>query len=429
MTDPALFAAPDSPVVVVGGSLAGMAVAARLAYRGHHVQLFERTTQLGGHYRRTGLPPVIDLPAVWRDLFMKSGRALDPVLATHDLQWTAVPNVRHRFADGTELDWPTNRGEQTQLITELWGSAPAQRWATLLDQWNTMWQALRTLGLETETTPAAWRAAQPTMFPTQFGKRAALADLTDYLQEPHLAALVSHVAWQHGQDPARLPAFHGYRLAAANIFGRWRLTGNATTNSSPNLLLDLLQDRLRQRKVEIRLESPIEQVAGNTVHSADGPIQARAVICAVSPTQWVSLTRAGHWRGAGRTLHRAARIPWADAPIVSTGTPSPHVELVDHHHRSIQWPAPDTHWSWATENPTASAGPAWRSAATWYALLGPRLGPHYVVGAHTRAGFGSTGELLSAALAAYAVHSDLTGEDIHPSNRNQPPRLRRRPAR
>lgn len=430
MTDPALFATPDSPVVVIGGSLAGMAVAARLAYRGHHVVLFERTAQLGGHHRQIGLPPVLDLPAVWRDLFTKSGRALDRVLASQGVQWVAVPTTRHRFVDGSIVDWPTNLGEQTRLITQQWGPGPAQRWSTLLTQWRSTWQALRPLGLEAETTPAAWRAAQHTLFPTQFGKQATLADLADFLRQPHLAALVNHVAWQHGQDPSRLPAYHGFRLATASIFGRWRLAGTTDTGTaSSQLLLTLLHDRLRQRGVDIRLDTPVRHVVDRTVHTAAESITARAVICAVPPKRWVSLTKAGRWRTSDRALRRLARTESAQLPRLLTGTPSLPDELVDHAERSMHWSTQGQHWSWALPQPAASAGPAWRSAATWQALTGPRLGSHYFVGSHTRAGFGVTGELLSAALSAYAVHADLTGEDIHPTNRNPPPRLRRRPTR
>ena len=45
------------PVVVIGGGLAGLAAAARLAKNGHRVELFERSSSLGGLWAPTELRP------------------------------------------------------------------------------------------------------------------------------------------------------------------------------------------------------------------------------------------------------------------------------------------------------------------------------------------------------------------------------------
>ena len=45
------------PVVVIGGGLAGLAAAARLAKKGHPVELFESTPSLGGRWAAKALRP------------------------------------------------------------------------------------------------------------------------------------------------------------------------------------------------------------------------------------------------------------------------------------------------------------------------------------------------------------------------------------
>ena len=79
---------PD-PVIVIGGSLAGLAAAARLAKAGHAVELYERSDELGGTWApyqlQSGVtvdnaPAIIGFPAPWRDLFRKSGRPLEAEL-------------------------------------------------------------------------------------------------------------------------------------------------------------------------------------------------------------------------------------------------------------------------------------------------------------------------------------------------------------
>ena len=71
---------PD-PVVVIGGGLAGLAAAARLAKAGHQVELYERSETLGGTWAPYRLPSgatvddapsIIGFPAPWRDLFRKA---------------------------------------------------------------------------------------------------------------------------------------------------------------------------------------------------------------------------------------------------------------------------------------------------------------------------------------------------------------------
>ncbi|NLT30514.1 MAG: FAD-dependent oxidoreductase [Propionibacterium sp.] len=425
---PELFADDASPIVVVGGSPAGMAVAVRLAYRGHRVVLLERSAAPGGTWARTGLPPVVELPAVWRDLFTKSGRALDATLTGRGLSWTTAPPVRHRFVDGTEIDWPTNRGEQNRVASVTWGSVVAERWGRLLDDLGAVWQRLRPLGLESDTDPGAWRAAAARLAPPGFGRAATVADLAASLGHPHPAALLHQVAWQRGQDPTRLPAHHAVWPAVARIFGRWQLTDADGAVQPTDVLLDLLAERLTQRRVDVRTGTAVENISGTTVTTSSGVLRARAVICAVTPQQWAALTRPSRWRSADRARRRAAALGWAVAPVIEATGAGDAFETVDHARRAIGWSAPTpTTWVWGTGRPDPAAGPAWTSPRTWEALSGPRIGPHYAVGAHTRAGTGIIGELFSAALASYAVHADLTGEDIHPSNKHQPPRPRRRP--
>lgn len=91
-------------VVVVGGGLAGMASAARLAKLGHEVTLCEAGDRLGGAlapverdgFAWDGGAASTLLPAVLRDLFRKTGRPLE-----RELELVPLDPVReHRFADG-----------------------------------------------------------------------------------------------------------------------------------------------------------------------------------------------------------------------------------------------------------------------------------------------------------------------------------------
>src|SRR3954453_13876492 len=147
------------PVAVIGGGLAGLAAAARLAKAGHPVQLFEREAGLGGSWRAVeqpgvGLvdraPAVLTFPAPWRDLFRKSGRPLEAELARSGHELVPAGRSSDRCEDGSELSLPTERAAQYQALTAAYGEPAARRWRDLLDQLDGVWQVLRPLGLERE---------------------------------------------------------------------------------------------------------------------------------------------------------------------------------------------------------------------------------------------------------------------------------------
>src|SRR3954467_6016965 len=97
-------------VVVIGGGLGGLAVAARLSRLRHDVVVVEATEVVGGMLGRhtsrwfgwdTG-PTTLTLPATLRDLFLKTGRPLETVVELDPLE----PLAHYRFADGTTMDLP-----------------------------------------------------------------------------------------------------------------------------------------------------------------------------------------------------------------------------------------------------------------------------------------------------------------------------------
>ncbi|MGG5886483.1 phytoene desaturase family protein [Falsiroseomonas sp. HC035] len=98
----------DTPIVIVGAGLGGLAAAIHLAARGRQVLVLERAATPGGkvHSIRVGGldvdagPAVLSLPAVFRALFEAGGARLDSHL---DLQ--ALPVLgRHVWPDGRHLD-------------------------------------------------------------------------------------------------------------------------------------------------------------------------------------------------------------------------------------------------------------------------------------------------------------------------------------
>lgn len=95
-------------VHIVGGGLAGLASAIRLAGEGHKVSIFEKNSHLGGKmnlWQSEGYtfdmgPTIITMPAVLERLFASVGRRMSDYLQMVSLD----PQWRTLFADGSQFD-------------------------------------------------------------------------------------------------------------------------------------------------------------------------------------------------------------------------------------------------------------------------------------------------------------------------------------
>ncbi len=436
-----------STIGVVGGSLAGMAAAARLAKAGHRVLLFEAGDRLGGRWAEPGaLPPVFTFPAPWRDLFRKSGRPFDAELARSGHALVPAAPAVHHFADGSSLTLPADRGDQWAVLSEAWGTPAAARWRDLLDDLDERWQLLRRLGLEDEFTDAALTPRRR----QALGLNHSLARMARRFGHPQAAALLRSTAWRIGSRPERTPEFVAVRLALERTFGRWQLTRDGVPVPASELI-ELLATRLELRRVEVRLSEPVTAIAAGCVQSAAGTVEVDAIVATVNPWEYLRLT------GGEPTLRR--RTVWtrpALAPQVLMTTESvstaeqgsgsgtadgarsrslfaavqrPPDAITEHVHHAatgvrVEYLLPGEPGQVIIHDHTAgtpdpSFGTGWTSPRTW--LRQPPLRAETptvaLTSASSRGGNDPWAQLLSAALATYVTHENLTGADIRPTNK------------
>ena len=114
-------------IAVTGNDVAGLTLALRLRIKGHDVTVHERTDAYVLDEQFTVIAPM-------RDLFLKSGGALDDLLGI-------VPVDTPLLVDGVAL--PAS-GTQVPAVRAAWGDAAGRAWGLLLQQAADVWQDVRT---------------------------------------------------------------------------------------------------------------------------------------------------------------------------------------------------------------------------------------------------------------------------------------------
>lgn len=146
-------------IVVIGAGMSGLAAASRLATLGHRVTVCEASGTYGGmvgRYERDGFafdtgPGLLSLPAVYRDLALKTGK--EPLEQLVELA-PVDPESRHLFPDGTAVTLPNaSRGGVSQALDAAFGAGSGARWSEVMNHGRTVWEATRRPLLE-EPLPA-----------------------------------------------------------------------------------------------------------------------------------------------------------------------------------------------------------------------------------------------------------------------------------
>jgi UDP-galactopyranose mutase len=288
-----------SRVVVVGGGFGGAAAAARLAKLGHRVTLVERLGRLGGAvgfverdgYRWDAGPSSTGLPAVLRDLFRKSGRPLE-----RELELVPVEPIReHRFVDGAVLAMPSgSRSAQLEAVDGALGTGLGRQWVDYVHGHVETWDVLRRGYLERPYSASHADAATRALLRTRTTLHRAVRRR---FEDERLRALALLSTVLDGQDPRRVPAWWGVWAYVEQAFGVWTVPGGM------GLLGDALSRRLRDRRVEVLLQTTVQDVRihdgrATGVVTDHGSLDAEVVVCAVDPQSLPGLARGGRRAGA-----------------------------------------------------------------------------------------------------------------------------------
>ncbi|MGW2046780.1 phytoene desaturase family protein [Streptomyces sp. NPDC001858] len=255
-------------IAVIGAGMGALAAAARLAVAGHRVTVYERTETYGGAVRRferegfgfdTG-PGLLPLPAVYRDLFVKTGK--EPLEACVELV-QVDPSARHLFADGTEAALPNaSRAGVVSALDEALGAQAGQRWGDFLVRAREAWDRTRRPLLEEPLWPNWSVLADREPYPSVPHKRllrtrraGTLAEVGAWeLRDPRLAALLEGHALAYGLDPRVTPASAAVLPYLEHAFGTWYVRGGMRD------LARAVYERCLARRVEFVFDAEVVRV-------------------------------------------------------------------------------------------------------------------------------------------------------------------------
>ncbi|ANW20606.1 phytoene dehydrogenase [Streptomyces clavuligerus] len=223
---------------MIGAGMGAMAAAARLAVAGHRVTVYERTATYGGAVgavEHAGFtfdsgPGLLHLPAVWRDLFLKTGR--EPLEKCVGLV-QVDPASRHLFADGTEAVLPdASRAGIVSALESALGRGAGERWGEFLGRAGDTWDRSRRPLLEEPLWPD-WRVLERDPYPAPRQRRllrarqaATVAEVGAWeLADPRLAALFEGCVLGYGLDPRQAPASAALLPYMEQTFGSWYVEG------------------------------------------------------------------------------------------------------------------------------------------------------------------------------------------------------------
>ncbi|MDL5201067.1 NAD(P)/FAD-dependent oxidoreductase [Streptomyces sp. ALI-76-A] len=303
-------------IAVIGAGTGAMAAAARLAVAGHRVAVYERSETYGGAVRRferdgfrfdTG-PGLLTLPAVYRDLFVKTGK--EPLEACVELV-QVDPSARHVFADGTEVSLPNaSRAGVVAALEEALGPGAGQRWGDFLVRAREAWDRTRRPLLEEPLWPNWPVLAEREPYPAVPHKRllrtrraTTLAEVGAWeLRDPRLTALLESHALAYGLDPRAAPASAAVLPYMEHAFGTWYVRGGLRE------LARAVYERCLARKVEFVFGAEVTRVLEKDgraagVELADGTVaEADFVVAGVAPEVLSRVVGDTAVRGAGEVV-------------------------------------------------------------------------------------------------------------------------------
>ena len=256
-------------IVIIGAGIGGMSAAARLAKAGHEVTIYENSDRSGGKCRTewfgdyafdTG-PSLLTLPAVYRDLFLKTGKRIEHVLNIRPVD----PAFNYHFSDGSSVLFPNLSNPNTyNEIEKSYGLAAGNQWKELINRAERMWEVSREPFIESELNSIFSLLKRKNLLRDikEIAPFTSLRKLSEKLKlDPHLQMIVDRYATYTGSDPRSAPAVLLTIAFVESTFGAWHIEGGVGQLSTA------LEQRCSDLGVKFKFNTLVSQILVNNNHA------------------------------------------------------------------------------------------------------------------------------------------------------------------
>lgn len=310
-------------IAVIGAGTGAMATAARLAVAGHRVTVYERGATYGGavgRHARDGFafdtgPGLLHLPAVHRDLFVKTGKR--PLEDCVDLA-QVDPAVRHLLPHhGVDVALPgASHGGVAAALDTAFGPGAGDRWNGVLGRARAVWDVTRRPLLEEPLPdgPGGGRqalAADPYPALRRSGllrrRTPTLAEVADRELGGGLGELLTGLVASYGIDPREAPGSATVLPYMEQTFGSWYPAGGMRA------LATALYERCRERRVEFVFGAEAREVLTGPDGHAAGVLLADGTEAGADSVVWAADPR----------LLPPDSLPWPAGAVPARGAGIP----------------------------------------------------------------------------------------------------------
>lgn len=260
---------------MVGAGVGGLASAARLAAAGHVVTLCEQASRVGGKlgwYAWDGFsfdtgPSLLTMPEVFEELFTATGSPLADSVQLRRLD----PIATYRFADGSGFAARAGDDDlRAELDDSLYAGAGAE-WARFDAHAAKVWEITRDTFLSQPMSAGRLlrlAGANPAGIGAVTAGRTLRGVAARYLTDDRLRMFVERYATYAGSDPRRAPAALAVIAHIERRYGGWYVPGGLYR------LGEAIAERARERRAEIRLDTPVMTISRGPGGRVDGVVLA-----------------------------------------------------------------------------------------------------------------------------------------------------------
>ena len=249
-------------IAVIGAGIGGMSAGARLAKAGHDVTIYENSERSGGKCRTewfgdyafdTG-PSLLTLPAVYRDLFLKTGKRIEHILNIKPVD----PAFNYHFSDGSSVLFPNLSNPNTYIeIEKSYGLVAGNQWKELIKRAERMWEVSREPFIESELKSIFLLLKRKNLLREikEIAPFTSLRKLSEKLKlDPHLQMIVDRYATYTGSDPRSAPAVLLTIAFVESTFGAWHIEGGVGQLSAA------LEQRCTDLGVKFKFNTLVTQI-------------------------------------------------------------------------------------------------------------------------------------------------------------------------